>query len=114
VEVPVFDELEVWRESEYQTFEVLVEGNGNGELLAQMCDDRKLGFEDWSTVRWICAQCSRSNPGLHKCHPPETGDSLKNYAIAAARQKDAEAVLNEWTKETGARCVQIRPVTLGR
>jgi hypothetical protein len=63
IEVPVFDELQVWRPSNYSTYEVTLQaGDSNSEVaLAEIGSDLGLGVEDWSTIRWICAECSRGN-----------------------------------------------------
>lgn len=102
VEVPVFDEIEVWKASGYSTFEVTVQGASGGGVdpLVEICDQRGLGIEDWSTVRWLCSECSRGNPGPHECKPDPQASPEGRYAIAAFQEDDVRAALEEWTEES--------------
>ena len=95
-QVPVFDELIVWQQSEYRTFRVVLEfpDPGAPDVLAAVCTEHELGFEDWSTVRWICAECSRGNPGAHDCTNGATRDGT--YASAAKSEADIREALAEW------------------
>ncbi len=95
--VPVFDELVVWRESAYQTFRVVLElpNPGAGDRLAEICRERGLGLEDWSTLRWICAECSRGDPGAHDCTKDVARDGT--HAIAARSGEEARSALAKWT-----------------
>ncbi len=68
-EVPVFDEMAMWKQSNYSTYEVAIKvPNSDAEAdLVRRCLDQGMGLEDWSTIRWICAECSRGNPGPYEC-----------------------------------------------
>ncbi len=68
-EVPVFDELSIWQVSEYSTFCVRLQMQGDvpEKRLTELCVTHQLGIEDWTTIRFICAKCSKGNPGPHEC-----------------------------------------------
>lgn len=110
VEVPVFDELEVWRPSQYSTFEVVLEGvtAEAEESLVELCNERELGVEDWSTIRFICQECSRGNPGPHDCKRLDTDAAERTYAIAAQSESEVMQLLTEWQASTSGRsCLSI-------
>jgi hypothetical protein len=67
--VPVFDELQIWRASSYSTYEVKLRSEDPKfeEAFGELGLERELGVEDWSTIGWTCAECSRGNPGPHQC-----------------------------------------------
>ena len=100
-EYPVFDELSVWRCSDYSTFEVSLKipSQAAEDRLTEFCRGRKIGIEDWSTIRMICAECSRGNPAPHDCkeHPD---NARKPYALAAKSEDDLRMLLTEWVAET--------------
>ena len=98
-EYPVFDALALWQPSDYTTFEVSlgVPSQGAEDRLVELCRERKVGIEDWSTVRMICAECSRGNPAPHECVQHIAGP--KPYAIAAQSEAAVREVLTEWVAE---------------
>jgi hypothetical protein len=75
-EYPVFDELAVWKPSSYSTFQsaLSMEDSDAERHLIEVCDENDIGLEDWSTVRIICAACSRGTPGEHHCSASEAQD----------------------------------------
>src|SRR2546430_4057520 len=54
-EVPVFDELSIWQVSEYSTFCVRLQMQGDvpEKRLTELCVTHQLGIEDWTTIRFI-------------------------------------------------------------
>jgi|SRR5579859_179345 len=88
-EVPVFDELMIWKPSDYSTFRVSIKVSTEAAhaALEALCEEKGIGIEDWSTVRFICSECSRGNPGPHDCKSPapESGESTLGFA---AKSKD--------------------------
>jgi hypothetical protein len=97
-EAPVFDELTLWKPSEYSTFEVelTVPDKAAEEGLVDLCHDREIGVEDWSTIRFICAECSRGNLGPHE-HKPEQQDSgTCSFGFGAKTQDELLTLLAEW------------------
>jgi hypothetical protein len=97
-EFPVFDELEIWKVSEYSTFRVRLQvpDEASEKRLAELCDLRQLGIEDWSTIRFICAECSRGNPKPHDCKAKPPEDGSKAFGFGAKKREDLEHVLEEW------------------
>ena len=68
------------------------------DRLVELCRERKIGVEDWSTVRMICAECSRGNPGPHDCK--QQYDSTKRqYALAAKSEDEVRMLLTAWVAE---------------
>jgi tetratricopeptide (TPR) repeat protein len=114
-EVPVFDELEIWRPSSYSTYEVTFQADDPAlsatlERIAKE-SDLGIGIEDWSTIRWICAECSRGNPGPHECNAKTSGGQTQRFAIAAESESDVKAAIAEITQTIGAKCLSIELVT---
>lgn len=102
-EVPVFDELTIWSVSHYSTFQVKmsVPGEDAQEQLVALCEAHQLGVEDWSTIRFICSQCSSGNPGPHKCDAKPLEDGSRRFGFATRNQQELVAVLQEWSSVTG-------------
>lgn len=97
-EVPVFDELSIWRVSEYSTFRARLHMSDESaqENLVDLCVAHKLGVEDWTTIRILCAKCSRGNPGPHACEAKPLEDDFMRFGFAAKRREDLALVLGEW------------------
>jgi tetratricopeptide (TPR) repeat protein len=113
VEVPVFDELQLWRASSYSTYEVTFRSeDSNLEVaLAELGSERELGVEDWSTIRWLCADCSRGNPGPHQCTAKSADSSTRRFAIAALTENDVHAAVDRLIQcSTNTVCVSIEVV----
>jgi tetratricopeptide (TPR) repeat protein len=104
-EYPVFNELAVWEESTYSTFQswLSIEDADDEQQLTDACDQNDIGFEDWSTVRIICAACSRGNPELHHCNESAVGEGLKNYGFGTTSRELLIQVLGEWTRQDAGR-----------
>jgi len=104
VEYPVFDELGLWRASSHSTFAVeLTVPNDDGlQSLIEKCRVNDIGVEDWRTVRILCAQCSRGNPGEHDCTSRPTNGS--RFGFGAKSKPELLRVLTDWADlENGAR-----------
>lgn len=97
-EVSVFDELALFSPSEYSTFQVNlnVPDEKAEKALVDLCNDHHLGVEDWSTVRMLCAECSRGNPGPHECEARDAELGRVAFAFAAKDKKELAAVLEQW------------------
>lgn len=94
-EVPVFDELQIWRASAYSTYEVIfrAEDPALDSKLSEIGNDLGCGIEDWSTIRWLCAECSRGNPGPHECKAEDRDPSLRRIAIAATTEEAVQQAI---------------------
>jgi hypothetical protein len=99
-EVPVFDELMLWKASDYSTMQVnlTIPDEDATQTLVDLCDENEMGIEDWSTVRILCAQCSRGNPGPHKCDAGDDELGRVAFAFAAKNEAQLAAVLGQWRK----------------
>ena len=102
VEYPVFNELEVWQVSAYSTFqaELFVPNEDAEGKLREICRDRQVGVEEWTTIRMICSVCSRGNPGPHECKPTQPEDGARRFGFGARCLEDLENVLTDWAKFT--------------
>ena len=103
VKVPVFEELSIWQVSEYSTFSVKLQirDEDSERQLVAYCHTGKLGIEDWSTVRFLCAACSRGNPGKHDCKAKPLEDGSRRFGFAAKEKEDLVKVLAEWATSSG-------------
>ncbi|HEU5402456.1 MAG TPA: hypothetical protein VFU86_13920 [Terriglobales bacterium] len=95
----VFNELQMFEKSRYSTFEaeVTVPNESAERGLVDLFHANGLGIEDFSTIRWICSECSRGNPGPHECasHP---SDGSRRIGFAAVVAQDVDRLLNEWRR----------------
>ena len=98
---PVFDELAVWRESSHSTFRVTIQFSEETaeESLSELCRANDIGLEDWSTVRILCAECSRGNPGAHECAQQPDSIDGKSYGFAATSREALVDILRRWKAE---------------
>jgi hypothetical protein len=104
-EVPVFDELSIWEVSEYSTFRVSLQipDEPAEEGLINVCRTQQLGVEDWTTIRFVCAKCSKGNPGPHECDAKPLDDGSRRFGFGARKLEDLSRVLQEWaSRNAGA------------
>jgi hypothetical protein len=103
IELPVFDELELWRPSRWATFQIILQVPSAEceSILVELCHERDFGIEDWSTIRWLCAECSRGNPAPHECQAGDPDNPWKPFAIAAPSGDEVLTVLEEWKAASG-------------
>lgn len=102
-EYAVFDELAIWRTSEYSTFEVelTVPNQVAFESLVERCREKQFGIEDWGTIRMLCEVCSRGDPGEHECAAESSGKW--RYGIAVKSEAELRTFLADWVEvENGA------------
>lgn len=103
-EYPVFNELQLIQASAYKTYTVTVD-TFDQELvdhLAELCGWLGIGFEDWTTVRILCKQCSEGTPHEHHDHDlaHEAGGN-RIIGLAATGQQQVEELLKKWKERTG-------------
>jgi hypothetical protein len=101
-EYPVFNELDVWRQSMYSTFQsTLSMTDSNAEQrLSEMCNQRDIGFEDWGTIRILCTTCSQGSPASPQCPANNANEGARNYGFGATSRETLVEVLTAWAKET--------------
>jgi tetratricopeptide (TPR) repeat protein len=104
-EYPVFNELAVWKPSNYNTFQswLSMEDIDAEQHLVQEFDENEIGFEDWSTVRVTCAACSRGSLEQHHFHASEEGSGAKNYGFAATSRETLVQALKVWAGTVAGR-----------
>lgn len=105
-EVPVFDELGIWQRSTYSTFraQLYLPHEPAKERLVELCDQRGIGVEDWSTIWFTCYECSRGNPKPHEHNPVDSTDKPRAFGFGAWTQEEVAKLLREWSAEVeGAR-----------
>jgi hypothetical protein len=97
-EFPVFDELVVWRRSDFSTYRVEVEGatDESRRSLARICEEHEIPMEDWGTMRNLCEACSRGNPGAHECSDLADATGLVRFGLAAKGPEALRKALAEW------------------
>jgi hypothetical protein len=104
-EYPVFDELGLWRMSSHSTFgvDIVASTDSAVQSLIEKCAANDIGVEDWRTMRILCAQCSRGNPGEHNCTSRPSNES--RFGFGAHSESKLRQVLEEWAAdmEDGAR-----------
>jgi hypothetical protein len=98
VEFPVFDELAVWQASPYSTFQVAlhIPDQEAEKGLAEICEAREIGVEDWSTIQILCAECSRGNPHPHERKPAVADAAQRRFGFGALKHEDVENLLLDW------------------
>lgn len=96
---PVFDELEIWQKSEYFTFktEVTIPNESAQLQLVELCRNANVGIEDWGTIRMLCAECSRGNPGPHNCESMDQSEQ-KSFAFGARSENELRSILDTWAE----------------
>jgi tetratricopeptide (TPR) repeat protein len=97
-EYPVFNELALWKRSSYTTYEV--EANAVSEdakaSLGRLCDEFEVAFEDWGTIRNLCAACSRGNPAQHDCTAHNGESQTTRLGFASRGQSAVNDLLRRW------------------
>jgi hypothetical protein len=115
-EYPVFNELAVWERSAYSTYSVEVKPVGDEAMqsLARLCEESGLAYENWGTVRNLCAECSRGNPGEHECNPSNATDVTLKFGFAARSEQTLRELLRNWLDiESRIRIGAIQKVVAG-
>lgn len=104
-EYPVFNELAVWKPSNYSTFQaaLLMDDPDAEHHLIEICNENDIGFEDWTTVRIICAACSRGTPAQHHCSANDAQEGEKKYGFGVASRDVLVQVLSTWAKRFAGR-----------
>lgn len=98
IEYPVFNEIMLWKASEYSTYSVSVTipSETARNALLHLCAQREMGVEDWSTLRNLCALCSQGDPGEHAC-ANQSGAS--SFGFAALSEDQLQMTLQEWASQ---------------
>lgn len=100
-EFPVFNELGLWEGSNYSTFQsaLLIEDPDAENHLMRVCQENDIGVEDWTSIRIICAACSRGTLEQHHCSANEVHEGSKNYGFGVQSREDLVRALSSWAEE---------------
>lgn len=114
-EYPVFNELAVWQPSDHSTFQswLSMDDAEAEKSLTQACEENNIGIEDWSTVRVICASCSRGSLEPHQCYSSDAGGDAKNFGFGSTTRESLAQLLSAWADEAvGRRFSELNLVQL--
>ncbi len=105
LEYPVFNELEVWKASGCSTFQsALSMDDADAEHdLIRACNESDIGFEDWTTVRIICAACSAGSVDQNHCSADAVEQGEKNYGFGVLSREVLVQVLSSWANASPGR-----------
>jgi tetratricopeptide (TPR) repeat protein len=98
-EIPVFNELQLLTKSAYKTYSITIHTENQEDIdkLEELCDNAKIEFEDWSTVRMLCKQCSEGTP--HETHDNDLkveNEDKHNIGFASVTEDAIKQVLTTW------------------
>jgi hypothetical protein len=111
-EVPVFDELVRLEESGIRTCQAQIRGAQLDDLkaLADMLDSREMGLDDWSSMRILCAECSRGNPEADHRHQHTPGHESDRNVGLAGEPSELSAIIDRWLADRSQ--VEVVDLTL--
>jgi tetratricopeptide (TPR) repeat protein len=101
----VYDEIEHLERSAYQTFSIKCKADPQRDPdflnLRDRCHHVQIAMEDWTTVEWLCQQCSEGIP--HEKHDEKIKhvSEERHLAFAALSQEALDSILHGWADETG-------------
>jgi hypothetical protein len=111
-EYSVFNVLELFESSEYETSIATVEVLKEDDLkeLEQIFSTTPHDFEDWTTnIRNICRQCSEGRP--HEHHDVELENewnAQRTLGVAVYKGQRVEQLFDDWHKRTGAKLLSLK------
>ncbi len=97
-QVPVFDELELWKSSGIPTFvyRLQVTSDGDAQAVSALFDANGLAAEDWTkNVRLLCRQCSEGRPFSDHEHPVSEIRAERVFG-AAGDPDQVHQLLEQW------------------
>lgn len=83
----VFDEIEIWESSTYQTYAIWVKNASRKDLdlIRKVCAENNVEFANWTgTIRRICKKCSEGTPHEHHDNLAEKNIESGEYHLAFA------------------------------
>ena len=115
IEYPVFDELELFEPSSYQTYKMWVKTNEERliNVLEETCEEYHFGFENWTTgIRYLCKQCSEGKPHEEHDHDIEEKviDGNFEIAIALTSKISLDNILKNWVSQTNSQILEIERI----
>jgi len=98
-DIPVFNELQLLTPSSYITYSVnaYINVQQDIEKLNELCESAKIEFENWSTIKFLCKQCSEGTPHESHDHDLQVEPSNeKRFGFASISMDAVLQVLKEW------------------
>ncbi|WP_295772353.1 hypothetical protein [uncultured Mucilaginibacter sp.] len=101
VEYSVLNELKLLKPSEYKTYSVTIYTSRQSDIdkLEEFCEAAEIEMEDWSTIRYLCKQCSEGV--AHKDHDQDIEEretpSERYIGFAAINKPVLVHVLTDWS-----------------
>lgn len=111
IEYPVFNALELFEKSSYDTLIATVEVTEDEDMkeLERIFLATPHGLEDWTTnVRSLCKQCSEGRP--HEHHDEELENefiSKRTLGLAILNNQNVESLFHDWQRKTQAKLISI-------
>jgi tetratricopeptide (TPR) repeat protein len=110
-EVPVFNELQVLKQSEYKTYSITAYFGSKDDIdkLAELCSGGDIEMENWSTLRYLCKQCSEGTP--HETHDNELktiNDNERYIGFASLSESALKQVLENWRILTSCNHTELK------
>lgn len=98
IEYPVFNELQLITKSKYKTYSCKVHTSDSSfiEKLEQLCKDSDVEMEDWSTVKYLCKQCSEGV--VHEEHDHDLQEKSENEAVIGFASFDSKRIIQALEK----------------
>jgi len=99
----VFDELEMWKKSDYKTYKITISTNGISdytELEKIAYKYTNIEIEDWTkSVRYLCKKCSEGTPHEDHYHDNNNDEwqAVREVAITCLKEEIIDEILNEWS-----------------
>lgn len=100
-EYSVLNELKLLKPSEYKTYSVTVYTSTQSDIdkLEELCEVAEIEMEDWSTIRYLCKQCSEGI--AHKDHDQDNEEretpSERYIGFASFNELRLMQVLTDWS-----------------
>lgn len=98
-EYPVFNELQLLQPSGRHTWAVQLKKckQKHVDKLLKLCEDARIEAEDWSTLKWLCRQCSEGI--VHEYHDEDLkheDNGERRIGFASETKKPIEQILLKW------------------
>jgi tetratricopeptide (TPR) repeat protein len=110
-EYPVFNALQIFEQSDYQTVRAEVELTKDEDLqvLEELLSKGSHVLEDWTAnIRMLCKQCSEGIPHEHHHgEPPANWVSERKFGIAIYGGGSISSLLDAWQSQTGSRLISL-------
>lgn len=104
VEYAVFDVLEIFEKSNYQTYSIGANVNSKEDILVlrEICHSLNLGFENWTnSINMISKQASEGIPYKNQDSDLKKEEIVDEYnlAIATISKEQLNKILNQWKNQ---------------